>query len=86
MSKVITLNDEEIKKVYDRLSVDDKEMISYLAMEVEDNYKKRYQAQGHKLKPTFGPKMATELLCKLSMFLVERYGPDLEVWKLNNEL
>ena len=80
-----TLTYEEIKKIYDEMSDEDKKMIDYITLDLEDNFKKRWRSQLHKVQPAFGQKQSLELLCKVSMFLVERYGSDLKVWELNDE-
>ncbi len=80
------LTDEDIQKIFDQLPDDDKTIIRYLALELEDNFKKRWNAGNHKTSTNFGPKQSLELLCKLSIFLFKLYGPDPTPWSLKNEL
>jgi hypothetical protein len=78
------LTDEDIQKIYDQLSDNDKTIIKYLAMQLDDNFKKRCNAGNHKTSTNFGPKQSLELICKLSIFLFKLYGPDPELWNLDN--
>jgi hypothetical protein len=70
------LTDEDIQNIYDRLSDEDKTIIKYLAMQLEDNFKKRWNAGNHITGTNFGPKQSLELLCKLSIYLFKLNGPD----------
>jgi hypothetical protein len=79
------LKDVDIQKIYDQLSDDDKTVIKYLAMQLEDNFKKRWNEGNHKTSTNFGSKQSLELLCKLSIFLFKLYGPDPMPWTLENE-
>ena len=80
------LTDEDIQNIYDQLSEDDRVRIGYLMMELEDNFKKRWNEGNHKIDTKFGPKQTLELICKLSIFLFKQYGPDPVLWNLENEL
>ena len=79
------LTDEDIQNVYDQLSEDDRVILRYLMMELEDNFKKRWNEGNHKIGTKFGPKQTLELICKLSIFLFKFYGPDHEFWNLENK-
>lgn len=76
------LTDDDIQKIYDLLSDEDKTVIGYIAMQLEDNFKKKWNDGNHITNANFGPKQSLELICKLSIFLFERYGPDPQVWNL----
>jgi len=78
------LTDEDIQKIYGQLSDNDRTIIKYLAMQLEDNFKKKWNAGNHIRKANFGPKQSFELLCKLSIFLFKQYGPDPKLWNLDN--
>jgi hypothetical protein len=79
------LTDEDIQNIFEQLSDDDKTIINYLAMELEDNFKKRWNAGNHITGTNFGPKQSLELLCKLSIFLFKLNGPDTALWTLVKE-
>jgi hypothetical protein len=79
------LTEEDIQKIYDQLEDIDKTMIGYIALQLEDNFKKMWNAGNHITNANFGPKQALELICKLSIFLFKRYGPDLRDWNLGEE-
>ncbi len=81
-----TLTYDEINKIYESMSTEDKKMIDYLILDLEDNFKKRWRDQLHALKPAFGPKQALELLCKLSMFMIQEYGQEAKIWNLNDNI
>jgi hypothetical protein len=80
------LTEGDIQKIYDQLEDIDKTMIGYMAMQLEDNFKKMWNAGNHKTNANFGPKQALELICKLSIFLFKRYGPDLYDWHFGDRL
>ncbi len=83
--EVMTLNDAEIKKAFDQLSDEDKQIIAILALDLEDKLKKRWSQQSHKVKLAFGPKMAIELLCKVSMYMLITNGPAVETWDMGEK-
>jgi len=78
------LTDEDIQKIYDQLSDDDKTIIGCLVLQLEDNFKKRWNEGNHKTNANFGPKQALELICKLSIYYFNLYGPDPNLWILEN--
>ena len=79
------LTDDDIQKIYDLLSNEDKTVIEYIAMQLEDNLKKKCNEGNQITNDNFGPKQSLELICKLSIFLFKRYGPDPQVWNLYDE-